>query len=69
MAGRPGSPVSTALAGSAGFQISAPNRASAHRYVAVCGVLDLTLSSPWIVFLLFGCLIRALADPTAWFVA
>ena len=30
MAGRPGSPVSTALAGSAGFQISAPNRASAH---------------------------------------
>jgi hypothetical protein len=40
-AGRPGSPVSAALAGSAGFQISAPNRASDHRYVAVCGLADL----------------------------
>ncbi len=41
--GCPGSPVSAALAGSAGFQISAPNRASARRYVAVCGLADLTI--------------------------
>ena len=44
--GRSGFPVSAALAGSAGFEISAPNPASAHRYVAVCGLVDLTLSSP-----------------------
>ena len=43
---RSDSPVSAALAGSAGFQISALNPASAHRYVVVCGFLDLTLSSP-----------------------
>jgi hypothetical protein len=43
--GRSGSPVSAALAGSVGFQISAPNRASAHANVAVCGLVDLTLSS------------------------
>jgi hypothetical protein len=48
-AGRSGSPVSAATAGSAGFQISAPNRACVHRYVVVCGFLDLTLSSPWMV--------------------
>jgi len=45
-AGRPRSPVSAALAASAGFQISAPKRASAHRYVAICGLADLTLFSP-----------------------
>jgi len=45
-AGHPGSLVSAALAGSAGFQICAPNRASARRYVAVCGLAGLTLSSP-----------------------
>src|SRR5450631_807431 len=50
-AARSGSPVFSAVgAGSAGLQISAPSRASAHRYVAVWGLLDLTLSSPWIVF-------------------
>jgi hypothetical protein len=49
-AGRSGSPVFAERAGSAGFQISAPNRASAHRYVVVCGFLDLTLSSPWMLF-------------------
>ena len=42
-----GSPVSAVRAGSAGSQISAPSRASAHPYVAVCGFLDLTLFSPW----------------------
>lgn len=45
-AGRPCSPVSPARAASAGFQISAPNWASARRYVAVCGLADLTLSFP-----------------------
>jgi len=45
-AGHSGSPVSAALAGSAGFQTSAPKRASAQRVVVVCGFLDLTLFSP-----------------------
>ena len=49
---RPGFAVSAVLAGSAGFQISAPDPASARRYVAVCDLVDLTLSSPWMVF---GC--------------
>jgi hypothetical protein len=49
-AARPGSAVSALLAGSAGFQISAPNRASAHRYVVGCDFLDLTLSSPYGLF-------------------
>jgi hypothetical protein len=58
--GRSGSPVSAALAGSAGFQISGPNRASVHRYVVVCGFLDLTLSSPWKV-LVVGSSMKAMA--------
>ena len=49
---RSGSPVSAALAGSAGFQISAPNWASAHRYVVGCGFPDLRLSSPSVVLLM-----------------
>ena len=48
--GRSGFPVSAALAVSAGFEISAPNPASAHRYVAVCDLVDLTLSAPLMVF-------------------
>lgn len=47
---RRGFAASAVLAGSVGFQISAPDPASAHRYVAVCCFLDLTLSSPWMVF-------------------
>ena len=46
---RPGSRVSAARAGLAGFQISARNQASALRYVVDCDFLDLTLCSPWIV--------------------
>ena len=41
-AGRPGPAVSVALAGSAGFQVSAPYWASADRYVVGCDFLDLT---------------------------
>ena len=52
-AARSGSHVSAAPAGSAGFQIFVANLDSAHRYVAVCGFLDLTSCSPWIVVLLF----------------
>jgi hypothetical protein len=48
--GRLSPPVCAARAGSAGFQLSSPNRDSAHRYVAVCDLVDLTLSSPLIVF-------------------
>jgi hypothetical protein len=40
---RPCFPVSAALAG---FQISVPKWASAHRYVAICGLADLALSFP-----------------------
>jgi hypothetical protein len=39
---RPGPAVSLALAGSAGFQVSAPNPASADRYVVGCDFLDRT---------------------------
>jgi hypothetical protein len=38
---RSGPPVSVALAGSAGFQVSAPQRASADRSVVGCDFLDL----------------------------
>src|SRR5450432_577669 len=66
-AARSGSPVFSAVgAGSAGLQISAPSRASAHRYVAVWGLLDLTLSSPWIVFY---CLKFDMAASLPWLVA
>jgi hypothetical protein len=49
---RSGFPVSAALAGLAGSRISAPQRASALRYVVVCGFLDLTVSSSFDCFLL-----------------
>jgi hypothetical protein len=39
---RQGPAVSVALAGSAGFQVSAPSPASADRYVVGCDFLDLT---------------------------
>jgi hypothetical protein len=39
---RSGPPVSVALAGSAGFQVSAPDSASADRYVVGCDFLGLT---------------------------
>ena len=39
---RSGPPVSVALAGWAGFQVSAPQRPSADRYVVGCDFLDLT---------------------------
>jgi hypothetical protein len=39
---RSGPPVSVALAGSVGFQVSAPKRASADRSVVGCDFLDLT---------------------------
>ena len=39
---RSGPAVSVALAGLAGFQVSAPNRASADRTVVGCDFLDLT---------------------------
>ena len=39
---RPGPAVSVVLAGSAGFQVSAPTPASADRYVVGCDFLDLT---------------------------
>jgi hypothetical protein len=38
---RQGPAVSVALAGSAGFQVSAPSPASADRYLVACGFLDL----------------------------
>jgi hypothetical protein len=41
---RPGPAVSVVLAGSAGFQVSAPTPASADRYVVDCDFLDLTFS-------------------------
>jgi hypothetical protein len=40
--GRSGPAVSAVLAGSAGFQVSAPDRASANRCVVGCDFLDLT---------------------------
>jgi hypothetical protein len=39
---RSGPPVFVALAGSVGFQVSAPYRASADRCIVGCGFLDLT---------------------------
>ena len=39
---RSGPPVSVALAGSAGFQVSAPDSVSADRYVVGCDFLGLT---------------------------
>ena len=41
---RSGPAVSVALAGSAGFQVSAPDQASADRYFVGCDFLDLTFS-------------------------
>lgn len=41
-AARSGAAVSVALAGSAGFQVSAPDRASADRSAVGCDFLDLT---------------------------
>jgi len=51
---RSGPAVWAVLAGSAGFQISAPGPASVRRYVGACGFLDLTLFSPLDSLLMLG---------------
>jgi len=52
------------LAGPAGFQISAPNPGSAHRYVGVCDFLDLTFyfSFAGLHLLLMSCCDRVKPD-------
>ena len=60
---RSGLAVSVALAGSAGFQVSAPNRASADRYVVGYDFLDLTFYFSMLVFLLLvSCCNRVQSD-------
>jgi hypothetical protein len=58
-----GPAVCAVLAGSAGFQVSAPNRASADRYVVGYDFLDLTFYFSMLVFLLLvSCCNRVQSD-------
>jgi hypothetical protein len=58
-ADRSGSAVCAVLAGSAGFQVSAPNRASADRYVVGCDFLDLPFYFSFAGFSVIGGLLQS----------